>query len=177
MADRMVGWTAYFSDVNPGTPEDVRRWWSGPEDLELEGHVWRGTMGEGGALIELTGLTAEIGPPSRRATVRMAVTDEAIRHLFSVDLGAIGIDVGIVYSDDGGETWARSPRTGSYRLSSQSIANGVLTAELESWLGGLDRQRPRTWSDADQQARYPGDHGFAYKRQIAQGVAHIRWPP
>lgn len=177
MADRMAGWTAYFSDVNPGTPEDARRWWSGRGDLVFETFTWRGTSSDQGALIEVRGLGSELGPPARRPVVRMAVSNEAIRRLVSVDLGVIGVDVGIIYSEDNGQTWARSPLSGSYRLSRQSLDDGVLTAELESWIGDLDRQRPRTWSHDEQQARYPGDMGFVYKRQIAQGLAEIKWPP
>ena len=178
MSDRrMTAWIAYFTDVNPGTPEDARRWWSGHSDLVFDGQTWRGTQSDQGVLMSVAGIASGFGPAARRIEVRLALTNEAIRRLLSVDLGAIGVEVGIIYSDNSGETWARSPRSGRYRLSNHVIADGVLRAELESWLGDLDRRKPRTWSNEEQQVRHPGDLGLIYKRQIAEGLRDVAWPP
>ena len=172
---RMFAWTAHFTDVDPGTPVEVRRWWSGSGDLVFDGYTWLGSRTEDGVLMSVKGLGTGFGPSAQRPEVNLAVTNQAIRRLLSVDLGVIGVDVSIIFSTDGGAAW-RASFTRSYRLSNHVIADGVLRAELESLLGDLDRRKPRTWSHEEQQARHPGDRGMEYKRQIAEGLREVAWP-
>ena len=179
---RRFSWTL-FLDANPDPMDDTPlRWWQGREDLSFEGQTWLGSASEEGDLMELGDIEITKDLAGVRATARVAVTGAAIARLRFADLGAVTIRIGWVYSDDGGLTWARVPRQFEGRLSETAVADGVLTASIETWLGDTDRGKPLTWSHESQRARAAAagrpveDNAFSAASRL-EADRSIRWPP
>lgn len=178
MADRYVAWIGYVTDTDPGDPTVPRRWWSGEDDLVFEGHVWRGAFNAAadGALIDISDVSQTIDLPGQRTSIRLAVSGAAIRHALSVNMGAVEVHIGWIFSLDEGATWMRVPRRIIADLSETKVVDGELIASLDDEMGDGDRGRPLWWSDASQQSRSPGDRAFAQAGPLASD-RDIRWPP
>ena len=168
------GWTVHIdaSRIRVGG-EVVSRYWSGEGDLEIDGHVWRGTRHEdGGQLARVGAVEFTQSVAGRRVVIEMAVTAEAVRRLVQVDLGAIGIVVGWVYRDSAG-FWQRVPRFYSGRIGRSGVKNGVFSVEVETYLGDVDRGVPLYWSH---ETAADGDLYAEQARRLASGI-DTRWPP
>ena len=171
--------TLYIADTDPAADKTTpRRWWTGSEDLVFEGHTWRGSAAAdgSGALMEVGDISQTMDIAGQRTVVRLAMNGESIRHALSVDLGAVPLEIGTLYSEDEGRTWLRAPWLYSGRLSEMRIVDGVLEASLETFLGDLERSNPLWWSHATQIARAPGDNAFAQSSELAADY-ELRWPP
>ena len=92
-------------------------------------------------------------------------------------MGAVAVEVALIFSHDKGATWQSAPLTYNGRLSSPTMVNGRLTVELETLRGDVDHGEILYWSHEDQQRRFPGDKGFEYMRQLAGKGTETGWPP
>ena len=174
---RNVAWLLTLADTNPAADTTTPGyWWSGKGDLVFESITWSGSRSSKGSLIDIGQVTQTIDLPGQRTTIRMAVTNESVRRIMSVDLGGIRVEIGWIYSTDKGVTWNRIPRRFKGRLSETKITNGVVALTVETALGDVDRGRPVWWSDASQRARSTNDEYFAQASALA-GDRDIRWPP
>ena len=153
---RRVAWLLTFSDLDPGAPVKVGRWWSGEGQLTFETLVYDGAMGPNGSLLEVGDVEQTADQAGRRATLRLAVPAPAVRHALSRDLGSVAAEIGWIWSADG-VTWTRIPRRYKGRLSETRIVDGVLSATIATYWDEMDRGRPLYWSDATQRARAPAD--------------------
>ena len=173
--DANSGWTLHLDSERVKDGADVvDRWWQGEGDLEIDGHTWRGAeYPDGkGALISVQGVQFTQSVPGRRATIRIAVTSDAVRRLLQVDLGAVQVTLGFVYRDAAG-AWQRVPRSFSGRIGRSGVSNGVFEAEVETYLGDVDRGIPEYWSH---ETAPPGDLYAEQARELEEGL-DTRWPP
>ena len=158
-------------------PESANRWWSGEGDLLFEGHRWRGaTYPDGGSLLGISGVKYTQNLPGRRTTASLAVTAESARALLNVDLGAVEAEIGWILRENPWADYTRIPRYFRGRVGLTNIQDGVFRAEIETYLGDVDRGVPFYWSHetADR-----GDF-YAWKaRAIEQGAVSgdSQWPP
>ena len=163
----MVGWTAYVPSLD-------RYFWNGDTDLDFEGKIYEAAIG-----IEVKNPTQELSSPQQRATISFLVTEAQTRSTFSQDLGPTQVEVTWIYSADRGKTWQRVPKRFVGRISRSFIKDGVFTAELETYTGGVDRGLPKKWSHEAQMKRAPGgvDRFFEQNRSIESGVdTNYDWP-
>ena len=117
------------------------------------------------------------GNPDQRLTITLSSIPPSVRAEFLQDVGAVEVEVSLIYSVDRGATWRSAPLSYSGRLSSPTMVNGRLTVELETLRGDVDHGEIRYWSHEDQERRYPGDKGLEYMRQLAQKGTETGWPP
>lgn len=171
MSDRMVVWLLDFESQD--TTQTGRYWWSGQGDLIYDSKTYKGTTSDAGVLMELSAVSFTEDLPNRRATFRLAVTPLSIRQALGVDLGAVKVKIQWLYSDNLGSTWTRIPRSFIGRLSNVTITDGVMTGEIETYLGDIDRKNVIYWSDEDQQAKYPA----IYKADLYQTKAATTGTP
>ncbi len=172
MATR-VHWLIELTGGIVGAPH---RFWSGEGAITIGGEEYMGvTRKDGGAVMSISELQQEVGAPDKRLTINLVVVAEAFRRLLTMNIGAATVRIGWIYSRDMGQTWVELPRSFTGRLSAPTIKDGILTAEVETFSGDVDRGRPLMWSDVHQQERYPGDRGFEFTRELAKGV-DLRWP-
>lgn len=148
-----------FLDFSSGT----KRLWSGIGNLSWDDNTWQGTghlgrvstieetmeLRAAGMSMQLSGvntadLTQVIAEPiqGRRATVYLGFLDSNFQ---------LVADPTIIF--DG-------------RMDTVEIVDGgptaTITMMVENRLRDLDRARVRNYTDADQQARFPGDKGLEY---------------
>lgn len=154
--------------------ETVLRLWTGEGDLEFGGQTWRG----GGAALRVSEVETASGEPDRRVTLTLSGIPRDLRREFLQDEGPLPVTVGWIYSTDRGGTWTEIPISFRGRLSTPALSDGVLTVEIETQRGDVDRGRPLRWSHEDQQRRFPGDLGMEYMRKLAHddGI-ETGWPP
>ena len=149
--------------------------WADDDFAEPELFSELGTVYQGRPFITLSRAESSLGQPDRRLTASFPVTDPELRAALLVDPGPLEIVIRSVFSNDRGQSWSVVPNKLVGRLSRPVIKNGVYTIEIETHAGDVDRGRPLKWSDEDQRARYPGDRGLEYMRQLASGI-NTRWP-
>ena len=150
--------------------------WEDDDFAEPELFSELGTVYQGRPFIQLSRAETTLGAPDRRLTASFPVTDAQLRQELLQDPGPLTVVIRSVYSSDGGLTWSIVPTKFVGRLSKPVIKGGLYTIEIETYGGDVDRGRPLKWSDEDQRARYPGDKGLEYMRQLASGI-DTRWPP
>ncbi len=150
-ADPLVHVLATFPDTTP-----VYRFWSGADDLTLDGETYQGR-----SFIALSPAEASLEAPDRRMTAsfHMGPLTTAQRIELLQDPGPLTVQIEWIASTDQGQSWTRMPRKFVGRLSRPAIRNGIYTIEIETYGGDVDRGRPLKWSHEDQQGRFPGDLG------------------
>ncbi len=134
--------------------------------------VYRGV----GSVLEVSGLSNSTTGVEDRLTVSLNVAQMSRRQQFLIDPGPIPIQLSLVSSIDGGLTWRRLPRQFTGRLSSPQITSGVLTVQVETYGGDIDRVEPKQIAHDTQVTEYPGDRGLEYMASLATGL-EVRWPP
>ena len=174
---RPVAWTLYFSSsrITDSEGNTINRWWSGEGDLTFEGHTWKGTKNKKGSLIEISEASYTENLPDRRLTARMAVTNDSVRRLLTIDLGSVDVQIGWIYNTNyfHPDSWNRVPRYFNGRIGRSVISQGVFECEVETYLGDIDRGVPEYWS---YETSVPGDRYAEQARELAGGL-EIRWPP
>lgn len=169
---------AWLAEIDGLLDDRTHRVWSGFGDLIFDGRTWLGTQTRDGPLVAISPITNNVGEPSKRAQVSIAVPTAAIREMLAIDVGPVEVSIQTIYSVNSGRSWIRLP-TGFKGFLSRPQFNAegsIYTVELETWSGDADRGDPRYWSDEHQRQRYPGDKGFEFMRANAEGL-EIRWPP
>ena len=167
MPPPLVRWLAEFPTSDP-----VHRFWSGDDDLTLDGKTY-----EGRNFISLSGAEASVDAPRNRMTASFAVVTPALRQALMQDPGPLTVVIEWIYSNDQGQTWRKAPRKFVGRLSRPVIRDGVYTIEIETFGGDIDRSSPLKWSHEDQMARSPGDRGLEYMAEISELMGDRAWPP
>ncbi len=167
----------WLLELSGAITDGPHRFWSGEGELTIGGLIYNGVeRQDGGAVMSISELEQQAGEPGKRLTIQLLVVAEAFRRLLTMEIGAADVRIGWIFSEDMGQTWTELPRSFRGRLSAPTIAGGILTAEVETYAGDADRGRPLFWSHEAQQARFPGDLGFEFVREIAKGT-QVRWPP
>ena len=170
----LAHWLLTIDDL--GAPAETRYWWSGEDNLVYDGITWLGTTVAGEHLMTVSPVEHTLGEQSRRATIQLVVTGEAVRRVLSQDPGPVQIRVDWLVSEDNGETFRKLARSFYGRLSGPTYQNGIYSAELETRLGDTDRHDPRQWSHENQLQLHPGDMGLEFARSLADGF-ELKWPP
>ena len=162
-------WIQYIVDIATNPPE---RFWTGVGRLTYQGLQYEG----GGQLINVSNLEVSF-EPDRRTEIAISAIPTALRSKFLQDVGAALVTIKLLYSKDNGQTWLPSALEFSGRLSTPTMVDGILSVEIETLRGDIDRGLVLFWSDEDQQKRSPGDLGMSYMRQLAQQGIETGWPP
>lgn len=153
------------------------RLWTGQGGLRVDSRLYRG----GGAALGVSEVETASGEPDKRVTLSLSGIPRALRRQFLQDVGPKGVLIEWVFSLDRGKTWSKAPSTAPFafrgRLSTPSLVQGVLTVEVETMRGDVDRGRPLRWSHEDQQRRHPEDKGMEYMRRLANEGVTTAWPP
>ena len=164
-----------FQRFMPSEPDDIRVW-DGNEDIVYEGATWEGIRTGDAAVLDVTSLHSQQGLPDRRVTLSMSVTPDALATFWANDYTGLDVDIGFIVSSDAMRTWARRPQRFRGRISETEIDGGVASAQIETYLGDVDRGIVRYWDDASHQARFPGDTGFRRKAALADEIELEGWP-
>ena len=175
---KMIGWTLRIQNIGApptGATTETVYWWSGENDITVNGQTYKGVQKDGAAFLSISAIEQGQGPPSERATVRMAVVPEITRRLLQQDYGPLPMRIGWVTSSDGGRSWTALPRSFSGRLSSPRLLDGIYEAEIETVLGDSDRGKPYRWSYEAYLDRH-NDKFFEAVRSYASGITSS-WPP
>ena len=152
--------------------EGTMHLWTGNADLTLGGVTYKPSNWLAGAEpVEIAGLD----DTETRMELKLHVPTLEARKLFLMDPGAVKVRIGGVYSTDGGLTWSAVDRGFSGRLSGGVLRDATYDVDLVSRAGDPFRRYVRTWSDREQQERYPGDTGLSRLAELEHGV-EIRWP-
>ena len=159
MSEAMVANLVYIEDTNPDpTLVEKGYWWTGKGTLVFEGQEWQGALSDKGSLFDFSEVVYTPTIPDKRTTFDLAIGKESAQRLMSVDLGAVQVELGWIFSKDEGATWTRLPRRFVGRLGRTvvNVAEGLFSGEVETYLGDIDRGRPKTWSDETQRNRHSG---------------------
>ena len=161
-----------YSTLNP------LRLWTGYGTLTFGGRNYTGT----GSVLGVSEVETVPGEPDKRVTLSLSGISLATRRQFLQDVGPMEVQIEWVFSLDRGKTWSKAPNdmtpfTFHGQLSSPSMTQGVLTVEVETMRGNVDRGKPLRWSHEDQQRRHPGDKGMEYMRALANEGVTTAWPP
>ena len=167
---RAAIWAQYAITINTSP---VTRFWTGRGRLDYLGDLYEG----GGRAVGVGEIELVSGNPDRRLTITLSSIPTSVRAEFLQDVGAVEVEVALIFSADRGSTWRAAPLSYSGRLSSPTMVNGRLTVELETLRGDVDHGEVRYWSHEDQERRFPGDKGMEYMRQLAQKGTETSWPP
>ncbi len=149
------------------------RLWTGVGSVTVGGNTYPG----GGQALGVSEYENTTGDPDRRLQIRLSGIPKDLRAQFLQDSGPLPVTVGWIYSQDRGGTWAEAPISFRGRLSSPTMSEGVLTVEVETQRGDVDRGLPLRWSHEDQQRRFPGDEGLEHMRALSQQGVESSWPP
>ena len=155
-------WSQYAITIQTDPPT---RFWTGRGRLDYSGDLFEG----GGQAVGVGEVELVSGNPDRRLTITLSSIPSALRAQFLQDVGAVEVEVALIFSADRGSTWQSAPLSYSGRLSSPTMVNGRLTVELETLRGDVDHGEVRYWSHEDQERRFPGDKGMEYMRQLSEG--------
>ena len=151
----------------------ISRFWTGRGRLDYQGDLFEG----GGRAVGVGEVELVSGNPDRRLTITLSSIPPSVRAAFLQDVGAVEVEVALIFSTDKGATWRSAPLSYSGRLSSPTMVSGRLTVELETLRGDVDHGEVRYWSHEDQERRFPGDKGCEYMRQLAGKGTETGWPP
>ena len=133
------------------TPESPPvRWWSGEGTLHFENLTWSGAQIADGMLMDIGEVPDAPNLEAPQVKARLAVSDESLLRLMSVDPGPLHLEVGWLRSNDYGATWLRTPRYLRGRLGRipTSPDGGEVQINIESYLDDLDRGNTVYWSAA-----------------------------
>ena len=146
-------WAQYAITINTSP---VTRFWTGRGRLDYQGDLFEG----GGRAVGVGEIELVSGNPDRRLTITLSSIPPSVRAEFLQDVGAVEVEVSLIYSADRGATWRAAPLSYNGRLSSPTMVNGRLTVELETLRGDVDHGEIRYWSHEDQERRYPRRQGL-----------------
>lgn len=174
--DPLIGWAAEISNI--GLSRSPFLVWSGEGDLRLSGKVYKGTTFNGGALFGVEQSPVQVGDPSARAKIVIAVPNAAIRDMLNIDIGPVWVEAFNIISNDNGATWKRLATGLAGRLSRPNfdVEGSIYSVEVETYSGDADRGLPKVWSDEAHRSDYPQDLGMEFMRDYESGV-DIKWPP
>ena len=145
--------------------------WTGFGDLSLGGIDY---VGVGPDVISIGTQTAALTGQGRMSITLSAIEAEH-RAKFLQDPGKVTVTVRILYSTNGGQSWAMLNRFHRGELSRPQLQGGNYTIEISPYRDTLDRGYEQSWSDELQKQVYPGDRGFEHLQRLSEGV-DIRWP-
>ena len=159
----------------------IDRIWQGQGDLTIGGVTYTGSRtGDQRQLVEVSPSEVSLDAPNNRTRIIFASGKAGILadHALLDDPGPVRVTIGWIVNKARGNPsqWQVLPRTESGYLSDGTWSNSVYSCEVESYRGDVDLGRPEQWSDAAQQAAYPGDKGLEYTSQLADGF-ETTWPP
>ena len=158
------------------TPNPLRLW-TGYGPLTFGNQTYQGA----GAVLGVSEVETALGEPDKRVTLHLSGIPRPLRRTFLQDAGPKEVLIEWIFSLDRGKTWSKAPNTTPFafrgRLSTPSMTQGMLTVEVETMRGDVDRGRPLRWSHEDQQQRHPGDLGMTYMRALANEGVTTAWPP
>ena len=159
----------------PAAP--VRRWWTGEGDLVFDSKTWEGTHSDeiNGSLMRISSIQETTDSPDARMQIFINVTKDSVRSMLARDFGSPKVTVFWVWSQDG-RTWQRIPRRYIGNVSQVTANGGVLTVEVETRTGDVDKGLTIWWNDESHRQRYPDDTGFRHLRQLQEVGAQIKWP-
>ena len=180
MKDYLAGWLLTF-DTMKEEYKGITRFWSGPGLITINGLEYLGVFTESGSIIEFEAPEHELTGVSARSKGILIINSQEQREILLQDFGPIPFEVQLIYTNDragwqDGSVWTLLPVKFRGRLSNPQINGNRYEVEIETQLGDLDRGETRFWSDADQQARYPGDLGLSQMTQLASTGVNTRWP-
>ena len=155
---------------------DSWRVWDGETNLFFENKIWYGAANQDGVMLTVESIPNQIGLPDQRVKISLSINTKKAIVFWSYDLSGCSVDIGYIHSEDG-ISWSRLPNRMIGRLSQIKILNNILSAEVESWLGDIDRGVIEYWDDATHQKKYPGDTFFSRMAQLASGIEIRGWPP
>ena len=159
-------------EIGPFPDGTVLSYWTGLKELIFNGNTYSGS----GNAINISSIEEAVGVQSKRAQVSISIPDNLQLVRFAEDQGPVPVKVNWIFSNDNGATWTLLPKVFVGRISNPYIENRVYLVELETYTGDVDSGDVKYWSHESQQARFPGDRGFEYVREIAGGI-DIEWPP
>ena len=122
---RATIWAQYAITINTSP---VTRFWTGRGRLDYQGDLYEG----GGRAVGVGEIELVSGNPDRRLTITLSSIPPSVRAEFLQDVGAVEVEVSLIFSADRGSTWRAAPLSYSGRLSSPTMVNGRLTVELET---------------------------------------------
>lgn len=152
---------------------DVIRIWSGEGVFTFDGEDWQGT----GQVLDVGEFEQSPEIAARRMHINVSVLDETRLAALLQDSGPFWVIIRFLGRSDPSNDWTLLPLRFRGRASSPGIRDGVMTLELETLKGDVDRGDPFLWSHEDQQARFPGDMGFEHLRTLADEGIDTTWPP
>ena len=171
---------AYYQwllQVGDDSTPPIRRWWSGANDLTFDSQTWEGTYSDEmeGSLVGISSIEESADVPETRLKIRLNITSESVRRLYSRDFGSPRVLLQWIYSMDG-TNWTKLARQYRGRVSRVIADNGGLDVEVESKTGDVDRGLVIYWNDESHRRRYPTDTGFRHLRQLQEVGAQVTWP-
>ncbi len=157
---------------------DPRFYWTGFGPLRTsDGQLWEGTSGVTG----ISGLAMPLGTASQQVSFSLSGVDPRIMALAQQQSDRVKGQDCAVFVQLFNEDWSlRGPRrhawSGALDVMTYKAGDGVYTVELTAeniWAG---RRKPAHgyYTDADQQARYPGDLGCQFVASLPGKT--INWP-
>lgn len=155
--------------------EGTLRYWTGQGDVTIGSDTYIGTSLDDVSLMRISAVEQQAGDPDRRASIELVLTDEQLRNELSRRIGAPTVTIHTVSQQTDG-SWTILPGSFVGRWSSSEIVGSIYRAEVETWLGDVDRGLPVVVSDETQRLAHSGDRGLEYVRSLADGF-EARWPP
>lgn len=158
--------------------EGARWYWTGFGPLRTsDGQIWEGTAG----VTAISGLSVPLGTAAQSIAFTLSGTDPLIIVLSGQQSDRVKGRDCAVFVQLFHEDWSlRGPRrhvwSGSLDVMTYKAADGVYTVDLTAeniWAG---RRKPAHgyYTDADQQARFPGDLGCQFVASLPGKT--INWP-
>ena len=164
--------TAVLAQID-ATP--VERYWSGDTPLTYGGNTYSSI----GKVLGVGVSEQRVDVPNIRLQIAIDLSETTVRAKFLQDRGPLDTTVTFIKSTDNGATWSATGWILQGKLSTPDIRDEVLTVEVETFKGDVDRGRIVVWSHEEQQRRHPGDKGLAYLRPTTHQnpKRNLRWPP
>lgn len=168
-------WVHWLIKITLSPTETVRAW-TGRGMLEIteeDGSVneWAG----GGQAISVGNISSHTTPSSSRLEIQLNVIPDEYRGKFVTPVGPAAAEARTIVSTNYGIAWRVLPQVKRGLMNNPRMRGGTYRFEIVHPFEVRQRVRPLTWSHEDQIARYPGDTGMAFMRQLAGGV-EATWP-
>lgn len=150
----------------------IRHWWTGGLDLLFDGTTYSGTHDDtGGSLLHVSPIERTVETPDIRGSISMTVTNESYRRIRQQEVGIISAKLAWIWL--AGHQWLNTGQSFEGVLSNIRMADGLLTAEIETVRGGAYKQSVDYWDNIAHQGNYPGELGFEFAGQQQEFI----WPP
>jgi hypothetical protein len=151
------------------------RVWTGFGDVSWDGHTWTGA-GNAGSVSALPE-TTEVQAQGIRLMLS-GIPSSYVTYALSEIVQGKSCKVWLAMLNDSGAVIADPFNSYAGRVDSVSMEEGgetsTLNVTVESRMIALKRNRQLLYTDADQQAMFPGDRGFEYVEQLQE--AKLSWP-